>query len=121
MKKFLIYIVLVTGTITTVNAQKSWTLKQCVDYALENSIAIKQSQLDRDNTLISKSDAIGSFLPTANISASHSWNIGLNQNQLTGLFETATAQTSSGSLNVGVDIFNGLQNINSLNSKFGES
>lgn len=114
MKKVFIYIILIAGTITTVNAQKSWTLKECVEYALDNNIAIKQSQLDRQNSELDKSDAFGSFLPTANISASHSWNIGLNQNQLTGLFETATAQTSSGSLNVGVDVFNGLQNVNRL-------
>ncbi|MFK7747316.1 MAG: TolC family protein [Kordia sp.] len=114
MKKVYILILLIAGTISTMQAQKKWTLKECVDYALENNIAIKQSQLDRQNSELDKSDAVGNFLPTANISASHQWTIGLNPNQLTGLFEIATAQTSSGNLNIGVDIFNGLQNINRL-------
>ena len=114
MKKVFIYILLIAGTTAAVHAQKKWTLKECVEYALENSIAIKQAQLDRQNSELDKSDAFGSFLPTANVSASHSWNIGLNQNQLTGLFETATTQTSSASLNVGVDIYNGLQNVNRM-------
>jgi outer membrane protein len=114
MKKVYIIIVLLAGFATSASAQKKWTLKECVDYALENNIAIKQAQLDRQNTELDKSDAKGNFLPTANVSFSHSWNIGLNQNQLTGLFETATTQSSSGNLNVGVDIFNGLQNINRL-------
>ena len=114
MKKVFIYILLITGTITSVNAQKNWTLKECVEYALENSISIKQSQLDRQNTEIDKSDAIGNFLPTINASASHSWNIGLNPNPVTGQNVTATTQSSSGGLNVGVDIYNGLQNQNRL-------
>ncbi|MBC8753101.1 TolC family protein [Kordia sp. YSTF-M3] len=114
MKKVFIYIVLIAGTIATVNAQKSWTLKECVDHALENNIAIKQSQLDRKNTEISKSDAIGNFLPTANASFSHSWSIGLGQNPLTGQIVTATQKNTSGSLNIGVDIYNGLQNVNRL-------
>ncbi len=114
MKKVFIYIILIAGTITTANAQKSWTLKECVDYALENNISIKQSELDRKNTEINKSDAIGNFLPTVNASVSHSWNIGLSQNPLTGQIVTATQQNSGGSLNVGIDIYNGLQNVNRL-------
>lgn len=114
MKKVFIYIILIAGTIATVNAQKSWTLKECVEYALENSISIKQSQLDRQNTELDKSDAIGNFLPTISASVSHSWNIGLSQNPLTGQIVTATQQNSSGGLNVGIDIYNGLQNVNRL-------
>jgi len=114
MKKVFIYIALIAGTITTVNAQKTWTLKECVEYALENNISIKQSELDSKNTEINKSDAIGNFLPTVNASASHSWNIGLSQNPLTGQIVTATQQNSGGSLNLGIDIYNGLQNVNRL-------
>ncbi|QHI38194.1 Outer membrane efflux protein BepC [Kordia antarctica] len=114
MKKVFIYILLITVTITSVHAQKNWTLKECVEYALENNISIKQSALDRQNTELDKSDAIGNFLPTVNVSASHSWNIGLNPNPVTGQNITATTQSSSGGLNVGIDIYRGLQNQNRL-------
>ncbi|WP_430410312.1 TolC family protein [Kordia sp.] len=114
MKRVLIYILLITGSITAVNAQKKWTLKECVDYALENNISIKLVQLDRQNTEIDKSDAKGAFLPTINSSISHSWNIGLNPNPVTGQNVTATTQSSSGSLNANITIYNGLQNINRL-------
>ncbi|PTX63824.1 outer membrane protein [Kordia periserrulae] len=114
MKKVYIIIVLLAGFTTFATAQKKWTLKECVDYALENNIAIKQAQLDRQNTELDKSDAVGSFLPTANISARHSWSIGLGQNPLTGQIQTATQQNSNGSINVNVDIYNGLQNVNRL-------
>lgn len=114
MKKNLIYILLIIGSITSVNAQKKWTLKECVDYALEHNIAIKQAQLNRQDAELNKSDAKGAFLPTLNASVSHSWNIGLNPNPVTGQNVTATTQSSSGGLNANVTIYNGLQNINRL-------
>lgn len=93
---------------------KKWTLKECVAYALENNISIKQSELDVDVAEVDKSNAIGNFLPSVNGNASHSWNIGLNQNITTGLLENLTTQFTSAGLNVGVDIYNGLQNVNRL-------
>ncbi|UNY99243.1 TolC family protein [Zhouia spongiae] len=89
--------------------EKKWTLRECVEYAIENNISIKQSELDLENAEIDKSDAFGSFLPSVNGSASHSWNVGLNQDITTGVLRTATTQFSSGRVSLGVDIFKGLQ------------
>ena len=80
--------------------------------ALEKNINIKQSELDVQNAGIDKLNAFGNFLPTVNLSASHFWNNGLNQNITTGLLENVTTEFSSFQGNVGVDIFKGLQNIN---------
>lgn len=99
---------------TSVAQQKKWTLKECVEYALKNNISIKQSELDLKATSIDKKLALGSFLPTLNAGASHSWNIGLNQNITTGLLENQTIQFTSASLNSSIDIYNGLQNQNRL-------
>ena len=114
MKKVYIIILLFAGTITSAQAQKKWTLKECVDYALENNIAIKQSQLDRQNSELDKKDAIGGFLPNLNASASHSWNIGLNLDPVTGQNITATTQNTSAGLSMNVTLFDGLQNVNRL-------
>lgn len=94
--------------------EKKWTLEECVNYALQNNISIQQSTLDNQLAEITKKDAIGRFLPTANANASHSWNIGLNQNITTGLLENQTTQFTSAGLNVGIDIYKGLQNQNQL-------
>lgn len=93
---------------------KNWTLQECVEYALKNNISIKQSELDLKVTSIDKKLAVGSFLPSLNAGASHSWNIGLNQNITTGLLENQTIQYTSASLNSSIDIYNGLQNQNRL-------
>ena len=111
-KRILIFL-LFTG-VSLFAQEKKWTLQECVDYAIKNNISIQQSELDLKNAAITKKDAIGNFMPNVNASASHSWNIGLNQNITTGLLENQTTQFTSAGLNVGVDIFKGLQNQNQL-------
>tara|TARA_R110000868_G_scaffold15373_7_gene70065 strand:+ start:5059 stop:6486 length:1428 start_codon:yes stop_codon:yes gene_type:complete len=97
------------------NAQsKKWTLSECVNYALEHNISIKQTELDIKTSTIDKRGAVGSFLPSLNGNASHSWNIGLNQDITTGLLQNQTTQFTSIGANVGVDIYKGLQNQNTL-------
>ena len=93
-------------------SQKKWSLDECVDYAIKNNITIKQSELDLKNSEISKKDAFGNFLPNLNASASHSWNVGLNQNITTGLLQNQTTQFTSAGLNSNITIYNGLQNQN---------
>jgi outer membrane protein len=90
--------------------QKKWTLQECVDYALENNISVRQSELDLQTTAIAKKDAIGAFLPSANITGNHTWNIGLNINPLTNLLQQQTIQYSNAGLSAQFDIFKGLQN-----------
>jgi outer membrane protein len=100
-----------------INAQaqnKKWSLQECVDYALKNNISIKQTELDAETTAIGKKSALGSFLPSITANASHSWNIGLNQNITTGLLENQTTQFTSAGLNSNITIYNGLQNQNKL-------
>lgn len=93
---------------------KKWTLQECVEYAMKNNISIKQADLDNRAAAIDKKDAFGNFLPSINAGASHSWNIGLNQNITTGLLENQTTQFTSADLSAGINIYNGLQNQNKL-------
>ncbi|MEZ0182814.1 transporter [Flavobacterium oncorhynchi] len=91
---------------------KQWTLEECVRYALDNNITIKQTELDVKTADIDKKGAFGNYLPSVSGNASHSWNIGLNQDVTTGLLRNQTTQYSSVGLNAGVDIYKGLQNQN---------
>ena len=70
--------------------------------------------MDAQLASIDKKDAFGNFLPSLNASASHNWNIGLNFNPITNLAETQTFQNTGVGLNMGVDIYKGLQNQNRL-------
>jgi outer membrane protein len=113
MKQYITLLLVLTTTFAQAQGKK-WTLKECVDYAIENNISIQQTVLDVDLIAVDRKDAFGNFLPTANANASHNWNIGLNINPLTNAAETQTFQNTSVGFNVGVDIYNGLQNQNRL-------
>ena len=95
-------------------AQEVWTLERCVERAIDKNISIKQSKANLKSTSLSKTTAIANFLPSINLGSSHSWNVGLNQNITTGLLENMTTTSASLNANVGIDIFNGLQNIQQL-------
>jgi outer membrane protein len=116
MKKinyFSIFIILLFSL--SIQAQtKKWTLEECVKYAIDNNISIKQTELDTKTADIGKKDAIGNFIPSLNSNASHSWNVGLNQDPTTGLLRNQTTQYSSFGAGVGVDIYKGMQNQNAL-------
>jgi outer membrane protein len=113
-RSFLSLMVMLICCVTAQGQSKVWTLEECVKYAIQNNISIKQSELDSKTSLIGKKDAIGNFLPSLNANASHSWNIGLNQDITTGLLQNQTTQFTSAGANVGIDIYKGLQNQNTL-------
>ena len=112
--KIIIAFTLLLSSFAGSSQSKKWTLDECVNHAVKNNISIKQSELDKQSSEISKKDAYGKFLPTINGQASHSWNIGLNQNITTGLLENQTTQFTSAGVSVGIDIYGGLQNQNQL-------
>lgn len=114
MKSVQLLVVLFFASVASFAQEKKWTLKECINHAIQNNISIKQSELDLQTSAITKKDAIGNFLPSLNASGSHSWNIGLNQNITTGLLQNQTTQFTSANLNANVDIFKGLQNVNQL-------
>ena len=113
MKQYITLFLILIATLAEAQ-EKKWTLKECVDYAIENNISIQQSQLDNELIAVDKKDAFGNFLPSINANASHNWNIGLNINPITNAAETQTFQNTSVGLNVGIDIYRGLQNQNRL-------
>lgn len=113
MKKGLV-VLLMVFSISSIAQNKKWTLRDCVNHALENNISIKQSALDLKQSEINKKDAFGNFLPTLNASASHSWSIGLAQDPITFSAVNATTKTLSGNINSNIDIYNGRRNLNQL-------
>lgn len=91
-----------------------WTLEAAVEHAVENNLQIKQAYLDVLDAETLKLQAKGNFLPSLNLSANHSWNVGLNRNLTTNLLEDMTTQFSSGSIDLGINIYNGRRNIYQL-------
>ena len=114
MKKSIIIIaILLFGSF--VNSQnKKWTLKECVQYALENNISVKQSELDVQLADIEKLTAKGNFIPSINAGSGVSENTGLSFNPVTNNAQTTTFLSASGNINVGYTLFDGLRNFRQL-------
>lgn len=93
---------------------KKWSLRDCVNYAIENNIQVKQNENNIALAEVDKKDAVGNFIPTVNINGSTQWNSGLTQDARTGVLVNQTNQTTFGSLSSGVPIYRGLRNQNEL-------
>ncbi len=94
--------------------ERKWTLEECVNYALENNLQVKQAELDLQNADIDQLDAIGNFVPRINGQASNSWNTGLTQNVTTGILQNQTVRNFSAGVTASLTLFDGLRNFKQL-------
>jgi len=93
---------------------EKWTLQECVAYALENNISVKQSALDVESAEIERSDAIGNFIPSLNANANLSSNGGLSINPTNNRFENTRFTSVSGGASTSLTLFDGLRNFRQL-------
>lgn len=94
--------------------EKKWTLQECVNYAVQNNISVKSSELDLKTSNVEKMEAIGAFLPTLSGNASYSVNTGASINPVTNQFQNTTFKSFSAQANSGIALFNGLANWKTL-------
>lgn len=102
----------------TLSAQKRWSLEECIKYAWDNNLSIKQQEIvveqSENNVLESKLQ----YLPSFNASASHSMNWGRSVNmQDLQIIENQLSQSTSASMRASVNLFEGFQKGNDLKSK----
>lgn len=114
MKVKITGLLLLCSVVLGMAQQKKWTLEECVYYAVENNLTVKQSELDLESTLIDRSDAIGALLPSLNSTISASANTGLALDPTTNNLVSATIFSASGSLTSSVTLFDGLRNYNTI-------
>ncbi len=96
------------------SAQKVWTLEECIAYALDNNITIKQSEISTEVSSVNYTQSKAAFLPTLNSNASYSYNFGRSVDPFTYNFSNSEIQSANISLSANLNIFNGLQLQNSL-------
>tara|TARA_B100000949_G_scaffold47974_1_gene41718 strand:+ start:951 stop:2279 length:1329 start_codon:yes stop_codon:yes gene_type:complete len=99
---------------TSLAQNKKWTLRECVEYAVENNLTVEQFELDLENAKIDKSDAIGNLLPSLNGNTSASSNTGFSINPTNNLPTNSTANNVNISATSSITLFDGLRNINQV-------
>ena len=85
----------------SVRAQQGWTLDRCIDYAIENNIQIRQSDITAQTRDVDLNSARGNRLPGVSASASQSWSFGRS---LTIDNTYANTNTASTSFSIGADM-----------------
>ena len=97
----------------SINAQdKKWTLQECVNYAVENNINIKQTKLSVDSSKESLNYAKGNFLPSLYGSSSGNLNFGSGFDPVSQ--DRVSTSTFGGTfgINSSITVFNGYSNLN---------
>lgn len=97
----------------SVLAQKTWTLEECIVYALENNIQIKQSRLQTQTAEINLLQSKLDFAPSVNGNASLGNSWGRNQGQ-SGLYINESTLSNSFGLNGNIELFGGMKKWNTL-------
>ena len=105
MKKGLL--ILATMMSLSVSAQEKWTLRECIDYAMQNSITLKQAHLTKQTATETRKQSQAALFPS--LSASSNQSFGYRPWQSSGM-----ATVSNGTVNSSVTktYYNGTYGIN---------
>lgn len=123
MKKLFAVLILIVSSYFF-HGQKTWTLQECIEHALNNNLSLKQADLNITFEEIALRQAKGNMLPNFNASASHGYNFGRTLDPVTNDFGSATIRSNQFGLQSSMALFNGFkllngykQTINSIETK----
>lgn len=104
-----VFLLIVSIIPITISAQSEWSLQQCIEYALENNIQVKQQALSvqvSENQL--DKSRLGAY-PNLNANANHNYSFGRTTNFITNQKERSDIQSTSFSISSQVTLFGGFQ------------
>ena len=114
--KFFLTNILAVICLIQVSAQQKWTLRECIDYAVEHNINIQQQKLAIENSEVNLNTSRNSRLPNINANASQNVNFGRSQSMATGMYEQNKSASTGFSLSSSVPVFNGMRISNEIKS-----
>ena len=108
---------LALALVCTARAQERWSLKRCIDYAIEHNVTIRQTANQAEQSRVEVNTAKWARLPSLNGSAGQNWSWGRSQTAVadeeTGEYNTVYVNTNNNttnfSLSVGIPLFTGMQ------------
>ena len=90
-----------------------WTLQECLDWALEHSLTVKQGELNLAQQEIQANTAENSWLPTVSASANESINFGRGLTA-DNTYTSANTTSTGFSIGGGMNLFDGLATPNNI-------
>lgn len=102
--KFIALVFMASGSLSS---QESWTLEQCVEYALKNNLNIEQLKMSNKLADLDLDDAIHARYPNLNGGFGLNANFGRTIDPVTNAFSTETFFSNNIQLQSGVLLYNG--------------
>jgi len=91
---------------------KIFNLNDCMQYAIDNSTKVNTQNIRNNNYLQDRNEAIGSFLPSANMSSSVNNSYGRSIDPETNTYTNTSNLSNSYSVSSQIPVFAGLTTIN---------
>jgi outer membrane protein len=107
-------LIVLLGIVLSTQAQDTWSLKRCIDYAFANNISVKQTDLQAKVSKLNLYQSQQNLLPTANFSTGGSFNNGRNQDPTTFSLITQSFVAANMQLQSSADIFNWFSKRNTI-------
>lgn len=116
MKKLLVSLItcLILSQGFTFGQQQEWSLEECIKYAIDHNIQIKQQTIQTKVQKNSLEQSKLDLLPTISGQASHDYSFGRALDQTSYEFYNQTVQSDYFYLGGRTNIFSGLQNLNTI-------
>jgi Outer membrane protein len=108
MKNKTLILILLMLPVFALNAQRTWTLQECIDTVLENNRNIKQRELIREQNKILYTQAKLDLLPNISATAEHNWSFGRSKNSNDN-YQDKNGTSTGFSLSSGLILFDGLK------------
>ncbi|RHU29281.1 TolC family protein [Parabacteroides sp. TM07-1AC] len=89
-------------------APKQWSLEECIRYAIENNIDLKQKELERQNQEVTLHTSKYSWLPNLNASINENFGFGRSESK-DGLIVDRNSANTSASIQLSMPIFDGFK------------
>ncbi len=118
MKHFfiLLFAMVFMGTASKIVAQDTWSLQQCIDYAIENNIQIKQQALNTQYNDNQVRQAKANRLPNLNASFSNDYSFGRSLTYR-NTYKNENSASVSGALSTNITLFNGIVLTNTIKQR----
>jgi len=107
-------------TFATLQAQQTWSLEDCINHALVNNIALKQSELTIELNENTYKQSNLQLLPSINANTSAFRNTGRYVDRATNQFIEEVSTSLNLSLSYDLTLFNGFKNINQIKKAANE-
>ena len=89
-------------------AAKQWSLEECIRYAIENNIDLKQKELERQNQEVTLHTSKYSWLPNLNASINENFGFGRSESK-DGLIVDRNSANTSANIQLSMPIFDGFK------------